>query len=326
MKKLVFGMCIVLLSLKGYGQTTSQLCLNGYTLDEAKAMITKFRNENIVKPLETSVWFDMATVHQIATLLTKEKSTTRPALDGVRIYFGKDRTKNLNTVILVSTDSVKDGHKDYFDHDPSLVPSNHGDIHNDDCNGGARLYTHCALRVPPPACPCLCVEDASYKPGPNQITRKYAEAMVFNFGRDVINSRAEWFSLSTIASLDDSKYDGVRIYFARRTSDEVLIKDRDRDAFVIENTKTETINNIQVDVDHFEVNDTTKNGPGFMRPQIRLNNDINKIIKKLKAQNPKMSNLDIMKKIKFMKDTLGVEEGELCPDHCDDTSPLFIIP
>ncbi|OCX50872.1 hypothetical protein BEL04_19295 [Mucilaginibacter sp. PPCGB 2223] len=334
MKKLVFRIFLVCFAMSGYAQTTPTTpplwCLNGYTQSEAIKMVNDFKQNNHGAPTPTTVWFDMGTIGDIKALLESEKTRVNKP-DGIRLYFGYDANRGQNTVILVST--YTNGldangaiyHKDYFDHDQSLVPSNKGKISNVKTGSdGALLFTVCPTLGPPPPCPCLCMDDAYYQPGPNQITRKYAQEMVGNFGKYQFNSSSEWFSLDVLKNLYDVKYTGVRVYFARRTQDDLNPDYRDKDAFVLENTKTVIAGTTRYEQDVFNTGGVTPAGrfaPTKIKPQTVYAPLISRIRSKLDAKtNAQLSD----KQLRAFIDTDGVDEGELCPDHCDTSSPLYI--
>jgi len=340
MKKLLIVICMIGFAISVHSQTQTFWCLNGYTRDNAKLMVQAFNQNNTGVQKATSVWFDMPTIDKIKTLLVSEKNRPNPP-DGVRIYFGYDLTRNQNTVILVSTYAIAGGHTDYFDHVQTSVPANNGDISNaNDGSDGAQLYVQCQTLGPPPPCPCLCMDDASYQPGSNQITRKYAQEMVSNFNTNQkINSHAEWFPLDAIKRLDDNNYTGVRIYFGRRTMAEIDTRYQNEDAFVIENTKLVTINGVGVEQDSFNSGHTASQAPALRNalalrkvPALKKARNVKKpktlitqaLIAKVRAKIPVEQNAKITDaQIRAMFDTNGVDEGELCPDHCDPSSPLY---
>jgi hypothetical protein len=329
MKRLVFGICLIFLIMTAHSQTPLW-CLNGYTRDQAIIMVQAFNNQqktSTTAPVATSIWFDMHTVKKIKILLESEMGRVNHP-SGIRIYFGYDSDRGQNTVILVSTyativkgDVVQ---KDYFDHISTFVPSNKGDISNvADGTDGALLHIPCQTIGPPPACPCLCLDDVNYQPGQYNITHKYGQEMVAHFGlTPQINSRAEWFPLYLIKNLYDTTYSGVRVYFAKRTKDEIDSRYKERDAFVIEHTQTRNVNGGDVEQDSF------KGGtapallpvPKKVMPEGLYTALISQIRSKLLGME-KSTITD--QQIRAYIDTTGVDEGELCPDHCDTSSPLY---
>ncbi|MBS1504398.1 MAG: hypothetical protein JST32_20215, partial [Bacteroidetes bacterium] len=133
--------------------------LNGVDEKKAKAMICHFNmiKSNDKRPKQTMVYFNIAKIRTIVTLLEKEKEAQLKAkkpgenpmigiVDGIRIYFACDNSTNgqhpIDTkVLLVSTKDngpssdpscwSKRLHQDYYDHsvDPSTLKD--GDIHHE---------------------------------------------------------------------------------------------------------------------------------------------------------------------------------------------------
>lgn len=221
--------------------TPVDVSLNNIDAVKAKAMIYYFRKNKRTdsKPLPTSVHFTRPEIEAIIALLHQEITTEGPTrtdkIDGIRIYFGSNTRMPQggplqNTIILVATRAAPNGlHKDEYKHDRTTLAGVRG-IRTNNNNGsdGALLYSPCVA-----GCPDDRTCDWSE---PHYYTRKDAEGLINNFGKDTINTDAEWFDLKMFDSMLKYKFDGVRIYFGRHPIDTDHQEISNRDIFVITTT------------------------------------------------------------------------------------------
>ena len=228
--------------IQGQAQPNIQnLTLNGFTQQQAMDMRTAFTtNNNTPATNTTCIWFRLAVINQMVSLMGGEQGPQGQKPDGIRFYYGN--VNNQNTVILVSTyydgiDSTNGQqiHEDYFNHDKSYPLFSNADVNGQPINigggdPGAVLYSTCATPCPTDL---VCTIPSGR---PHYITRKHAQDMVHTLSLfpTTFNTRSEWFPLCLFSNLDPIKYDGVRIYYAKHPSADVLYPNRD--ALVIELT------------------------------------------------------------------------------------------
>jgi hypothetical protein len=262
--------------------------LNGMDAIKAAGLMQNFENMRNYdyRPTMTNVWFDSKTVQLIDNLLVNEGA------DGIRVYVVNDMSTNTppfkNSILLVSTktctyDPTK--HTDYYEHssaDPlfnSTTPIT-GEVHHDNCNGGAVLYTICGGQCP---------GNTSCVPGNmHYISRTTGEQMVKLYGNHSINIVSEWYDRGLFdAFAADGNYSGIRIYFSTRVNNGS--KYSGKDSFVITTTVLGSDGKTQVDDFTCKTNNPFFNG--F----------------KKKNKSGKIG--------KFT--TSGQDNGELCPDNCN---------
>lgn len=307
MKKLFIGMFIVLamVSFKSqknkintrYSVSLDTIStLNGLTESQANARITFCVGTADNGPKNTQVWFRKEIVEAWYTLLQADiQNGIKP--DGIRIYIGRSLPSSSsplhynNGIVVVSTkyngftiDSTGKRiaiHADYLTHPKNaalfLMSNTIGEVrHDSDSTSGSLLYNTC--NCDGPACTTT----------DHDITRSQAEKMVQHFHRipifrrGPINSKAEWFGMDMIEELhkemQDTKCDGVRIYFARGV-DTGYTKRKAKFVFVT----TTSQNNGSIHKDYFDCS---------------------------KHQRPLINKI-------MPFDGGGMDNGELCPDHCD---------
>lgn len=287
------------------GITADAVCLktlNAIDFKTADTMINhfqKYRGQD-KRPRQMSIWFskqaikDMINVIKEDSLRLVTQSPGRQDLpDGIRIYFGSNisikKGQLENTILMVSTQkggvdsTVPSGfhHKDYYEH-TNLQLCDHNS-HNsfkgeaprergDEPYKGEDLYTPCNSDCDMPGT------------GRHYITRKKAYAMGNAFANNVITTNSEWFDLDLFKTFaNDTKSDGVRIYFTRHPEDVDGKPDDDYplQAFVLVPT-------IPLGSYH---QDDFKN--------VAVNKFISKQAKSIKILGG------------------GQDNGEICPTHCD---------
>jgi hypothetical protein len=209
--------------------------LNGVDEKTARGMIDFFKNKiyNQAKFTKLNFWFGINVVNDIVTLLHDEKA------DGIRIYFVCDTQNTANmSILLVPTTRVgnvpSEVHQDYYLHSSSEQLFTDKGIaglqYKEGESSGAKLYTRSG-EADDPSC--------DFPHHPHYLKRADAENMVIGFGKNNINTRAEWFPTSVFEDIISNKRtDGMRIYFA--THADTVSEDttyRKRDAFVIATTE-----------------------------------------------------------------------------------------
>ena len=247
-----------------------QKSLNNIDSSTAQAMIAKFNSLHSADktPQVCSYWIPKATLHNIVSILNKEKQgkTGIGATDGIRIYFAYDLAANsgnlINRIILVAThdNGVFSGstrkHKDYYYHnasDPLFSMSNYGSTfigNSTNSVPGALLFEVCSNCVDNPNCP----------PSSHSISRASAETMVHNFYQHPhpIQNYSEWFDLNLLNYLDnDLTSSGIRIYIASsNTSSSWLIPSSTiSDRFILTETSIDPIT--KANTDNFSCSTTT---------------------------------------------------------------------
>ena len=172
MKKVLFGVCIILLLSTCEGNTGKNKSVKSNTInqDEAQTLVDYF--DDHTNPLfgtkTRSVWFSYDRIHEIDSLLTEERKKMirdgkKDITDGLRVYFARytkadlggipyDNSKR-NTLIFVSTKSThrpimnQNGnvidsiiHLDYYE--PYAItksfvtdPQNRGELCPNNCQG-----------------------------------------------------------------------------------------------------------------------------------------------------------------------------------------------
>jgi len=244
------------------------ITLNGIDSAGAKHMQMNFATykKQDKGPIKENVWFDIATIKNIVSLLHDERaaqpqltSCTKGYIDGIRIYFISDTTVKKgqlkNSIMLVSTKDfsldpkVESGaiHQDYYMHskNAALFKENRqtligltkekqllDDLGVDNLNSILNLLT----RIFPGTNDCNSTHF---------ITRGMANKMVNQFGKDTIRTTSEWFDLDLFEKIAVlPKVDGLRIYFARHPEKYRTKKDSDypKEAFVLVPTNQKIIN------------------------------------------------------------------------------------
>jgi hypothetical protein len=287
----------------------AQISLNGIDEKIAEAMTYHFaqvKNQD-KHPLAASIWFSKKEIHEIVTLLDKEKyypespSSIKP--DGLRIYFACDTFAsrppfNTFVILVATTDNGPSGlspivcpsqrnHKDYYEHDAGARLFNMGYTRGEVCYGKARcegnkLYNF-GIYLDDPKCP----------PTPHHIRTQLARHMVATFENHVINTVSEWFDLATFERIDrDATPSGIHLYFATHPfsftkKGKPFSK---RDGFVIVPTKWNA--RTHTDEDYFDCKtDNYFNVFGTVQ----------------------ITTLDFL----MANGGQGQDEGELCPDNCN---------
>jgi len=201
---------------------TLAITLNGIDDSTAQKEIEYFdmQKANDPTPLNTSVWFDRSMIQHMVELLNAEHA------DGVRIYFVSDPAGGIplkNSIALVSTKAwgknpdapSGTNHRDYYEHSATATLFNNiksikGTISHNITDDGMLLYNTCTACTP---------DEAPNTENPHQLTRQAAEQMAQGFGNHPISTTSEWFDLKLFQSFaDDKNIDGLRIYFATKTT------------------------------------------------------------------------------------------------------------
>jgi hypothetical protein len=201
-----------------------RMALNGITYDEANKWINEFQGAPGSYDSPTTIWFSKRYVDSLDSLLTAEQSTL--GTDGIRIYFARNENKE-NTIAIVST--LNDGpdpnrpnknmHLDYFKHSAAFLDSSFAK--NSD-EGGDKDYGDKLIgktQCPVDNCTIITSHAISCKDASNW-------ASFMSDGDIKINS--EWFDKELITYIREeldspdaikNMADGIRIYYARRTTD-----------------------------------------------------------------------------------------------------------
>ncbi len=323
MKKLLLIGVISIIPFVSFCQT----CLNKYTSDQATGMVANFRAENNL-PSKVSVWFNKTVIENIIALLNNEND------DGIRIYFGalSNGDPSTNTVILVSTKQggpdpnvpSKHLHIDYFAHDVNnalfktllATPGLAGEpCYDNICKGGALLYQNCGTATVP------CSDDKNCSTSSiHYITRSYGQSMVWNFGSSLVSSKGEWFDKGMLIDMDTemlkvSNYDGMRVYFAKHTSSDLISPGAE--AFVIEPTTGSA--DVNLHLDYFNC----ARAQAYFE---KFNKNIDALINQYAIDNgldpTKEKDRIVISKLRALVLANGLDNGEICPTHCDTNSPL----
>jgi hypothetical protein len=223
--------------------SSSPTTLNGYPQDRAITMISNFASnmdydKNTTKAV--SVWFSKEQINAIDTLLENEVKTK--GTDGIRFYFACDAplttTKLELSIFLVSTKtrnptvSGLSDHQDYYDHTSNFLGIGVlGDLTDDAQPTGALLYNKTT--------PCTDSDNKCDSPSTHYLNCDTVYSWVGKHTRGAkpdllpLNTKAEWFSLCFINSvnnaLQDAKnnLDGLRVYLGKGYYDSLSKKTRD---------------------------------------------------------------------------------------------------
>jgi len=272
MKKLLFGIfgVLIIFSFKTQKDLKSKVTngpiekfssLNGFSESEAKILVKYCDSTYDHTPKHTQVWFRREIIEAWYELL-KADSARGINTDGIRIYISRKQPSDStpihynNGIVVVSTlysglvleDGVRTKiHTDYFNHPSNVSLFNlsaiNGEIsHDKNSNNGALLYNTCHCDMTEP---CIITSD-------HDIPRSIAEKMVHRFRgipifrTGAINAKAEWFDKDMIRILvaemqegkdkGEDKDDGVRIYFARGINNDYT---KHKSEFVIVPTRPE---------------------------------------------------------------------------------------
>ncbi len=258
MKKLNFWAGIILVSIsaclyscKGGNQGNSQdssqvtgktkggkvqVTLDGIDSATARGMIDTFqKHSSVYTPDMFNFLVKKDTLKKLVKLLEDEYAygiahKLKHVTDGVRFYFAIDpKFPQTITMLAVATidSSLTDFHHDYYTHSDTadLIKLRlKGGLVYAAQSPGASLYYLCDT----------CKDDTincNYYKNPHYLKRAVAEAMVKAYGQaqpaNEVHTNAEWYDLKMLKAMaDDSRCDGIRIYFARHASNEAAFPKR----------------------------------------------------------------------------------------------------
>ena len=339
MKKLflpLFGLIVTIIgesfksevNIKNECSISDTVTLNGFTKAEAVERTRACNTTKDNRPQNTQVWFRREIIDSMSSLLKKD-SAKGIRTDGIRIYFSRDLKRPIhenNELIIVSTcyaGIVPDGqklyrvHLDYFNDLQSSglfkLKNITGEIsHDKNSKNGALLFNRCH---------CDTANCEGIDPG-HDISRSKGENMVHHFHRIIIfrkgriNARAEWFSMDMIeklsAYLDKRNMDGVRIYFSRGTDND---ETKRVSKFIL--VPTQQIISSSGDTIHrdfLNCKNIAANIPGLKKYKKQRYDD------EYLTEYYKKQGLKSLESQKFLDSGGGLDNGELCPNHCPGTT------
>ncbi len=231
-------------------QPSLMTSLNGISYADASIMINRFLHNKTINYSQATIWFKKSIINSMDSLLHVIKNEN-VAIDGVRLYFGKDSI-NRNTVIAVATfsdgypapnDTSELIHRDFFYLNAHYLttPDARGTANYSPVQG-ALLFNNNFV------CPPDSTSTGCDSAGLHYISCTKAQSMISTFlnsitnvKKDTINITSEWFDLGVFDDINNelkknNKADGLRVYVGRDLTPQGSTKIF-RDAFILVTTE-----------------------------------------------------------------------------------------